>query len=35
MIQVAVTLGSTLFVIFLWWYGVLDGLELKTLGGFL
>jgi adenylate cyclase len=30
-INVGVALGSALFVSFLWWYGVLDGLELKTL----
>ena len=30
-IHTAVALGSALFVAFLWWYGALDGLELKTL----
>jgi len=31
MINTAVALGSALFIMVLWWYGVLDGLELKTL----
>ncbi|RPI05832.1 MAG: adenylate/guanylate cyclase domain-containing protein [Ignavibacteriae bacterium] len=31
LINAAVGFGSALFVVFLWWYGVLDGLELKTL----
>ena len=30
-INISVAFGSAIFVAFLWWYGVLDGLELKTL----